>query len=64
MQTPPLGGIKQTLQKNSVGFFPWEIKEIPWDLSVLFFGAPKFFHNFVSFHPILMFLTILTHKGT
>ncbi len=24
-----------------------------------FSAPPKFFHNFVSFHPILMFLTIL-----
>jgi hypothetical protein len=23
-----------------------------------FLGAPKFYHNFVSFYPILMFLTI------
>ncbi len=52
-------GTRQTIQKNSVGFSPWENTEIPWDVSVLFFGAPNIFHNFVSFHPILMFLTIL-----
>jgi hypothetical protein len=25
----------------------------------IIFGAPHVFHNFVSFHPMLMFLTIL-----
>ncbi len=58
-------GIKQTLQKKSVGFSLWKIKEIPWDLSELFFSTSnKFFHNFVSFHPILMFLTILESEDT
>ncbi len=53
-------GTRQTIQKNSVGFSPWENTEIPWDVSVLFFGAPPhIFHNFVSFRPILMFFTNL-----
>jgi hypothetical protein len=44
-----LKGIKQTLQKKSVGFSPWEIKEIPWDLSVLFFGTPQVFSQLCQF---------------
>jgi hypothetical protein len=28
-------------------------------VSIIFRPSPQFFHNFVSFHPILMFLTIL-----
>jgi hypothetical protein len=56
----PYWGTKQTLQKKTVGFLPWEIRKKTWDLSVLFFApAPNIFHNFVSFHPILKFLTIL-----
>jgi len=51
-----------------VGFIPWDgitvgKDRIPWEKdrqSVLFYApAPNIFHNFVSFHPILMFLTIL-----
>jgi hypothetical protein len=34
------GGTKQTLQKKTVGFIPWDIIEKPWDFSVLFFSAP------------------------
>jgi hypothetical protein len=46
-------------------------REIPWDFlrgkskkfrgicRYYFSAPPKFFHNFVSFHPIVMFLTIL-----
>ncbi len=45
-------------------------RKIPWDFlrgktpkfrgmcRYYFLAPPKFFHNFVSFHPILMFLTI------
>ncbi len=28
-------------------------------VGIIFHPSPKFFYNFVSFHPILMFLTIL-----
>jgi hypothetical protein len=28
-------------------------------VGIIFRPSPQFFHNFVSFHPILMFLTIL-----
>jgi hypothetical protein len=28
-------------------------------VGIIFHPSPQFFHNFVSFHPILMFLTIL-----
>ena len=28
-------------------------------VGIIFCPSPQFFHNFVSFHPILMFLTIL-----
>jgi hypothetical protein len=32
----------------SVGFSPWENTEIPWDVSVLFFGAPQYFSQYLS----------------
>ena len=51
---------------------PWDVyrgMELPWektefrrkktDSRYYFSPQPQFFHNFVSFHPILMFLTIL-----
>jgi hypothetical protein len=45
-------GTRQTLQKNSVGFSPWENTEIPWDVSVLFFSTPPLINNGI-FLPIL-----------
>ena len=50
-----------------MGFIPWDgitvgKDRIPWkktDSRYYFSPQPQFFHNFVSFHPILMFLTIL-----
>ena len=50
-----------------MGCIPWDgitvgKDRIPWEKDrqwVLFYApAPNIFHNFVSFHPILMFLTI------
>ncbi len=31
-------------------------------VGIIFCPSPEFFHNFVSFHPILMFLTILESR--
>jgi hypothetical protein len=48
-----------------VGFIPWDgitvgKDRIPWEKDgIILRPRPQFFHNFVSFHPILMFLTIL-----
>jgi hypothetical protein len=52
-------GIKQTIQKK-----PWDLYHtVGFHRKTVgcgyFLAAPKFFHNFVSFYPILMFLTIL-----
>ena len=45
-------GTRQTLQKNSVGFSPWENTKLPWDVSVLFFSAPPLINSGI-FLPIL-----------
>jgi hypothetical protein len=42
-------GTRQTIQKNSMGFSPWENTEIPWDVSVLFLGAPQYFSQLCQF---------------
>ncbi len=42
-------GTRQTIQKNSVGFSPWENTEIPWDVLVLFFSAPLYFSQLCQF---------------
>jgi hypothetical protein len=61
-------GIQQTLQKKIGGIYT-----VGWNyhrkrpntvgkrstVGIIFCPSPQFFHNFVSFHPILMFLTIL-----
>ena len=51
-----------------MGFIPWDgitvgKDQIPWEkkptVSIILRPRPQFFHNFVSFHLILMLLTML-----
>ena len=37
----------------------WNFRRKRPTVGIIFRPSPQFFHNFVSFHPILMFLTIL-----
>ncbi len=61
-QLPLFDWTKQTLQKKTVGFIPWEIIKKPWDLSVLFFSAPFFYPFWLEKNNVLRNVLRLTKQ--